>query len=959
MNRSQLHVLACLGLFLLLLPCLASPVEASLVPGTEEIGKEKARIFLADEWQTAQIDPSLGPHQWLRGNVDKTAILVIEEVRGLFLEEADFVSTISTRAALTQLNLGKNARLSKVAFRKRREVGIAGVSVGGKVDGQELHFEFRLVGRDGLGYLILVWSEKRNDRDARLYADQVVDSLIMPGPRSPWRRGLKPKTSTESVNGQRISVAAPPSLLSKDKDAGDGFLGLSSADGDFGAYFYLHRFSDTLDSVLDEQAKAIVLDMDELKLLRRSTLEIDGRPARMAAYEARLGELNLFIESFVTDAGEDSTIELRVISEGVDGAHAEFRESLLASVQMEDMDGNGAFPALDEALQAAEPEPPYGADPDLAKLRSISKEHVTLELEGYYPLSVTADEGGFFINTTQGTHRFDFDDSKLEEIFRSQDGTRADSTVILGKKVYTAISGELCTVKDGVVTPMDVEAQSVAAFGKGGLLLLREVEHGNVLGFQGDPPSVSQLVARSRAGKEQVVYSSMHQGIVGMAALGNHVILELMSRTDRLASVEVMILELSSGAAPPKVEPWRIVESIRPAPDGWLVTGQPKGDVLGTYLMGKDGTRRRILDHSRINVLGVSPDERLYYLGSSRGNRDEMSMVSSVSLADLAQAAPFQAPWSAADLGVLAREAFPKEGLGNTGEAASKRWMPFLARADALSRERFNCGFPVHPQAVDSLIGALSGSEELDEDGRQLLVAVTTFALGKQGGVWALSPSATPTGVGPTDYMVSNELCVGINVGTAVFQVGNAESDAYDIVQDVLASLNGRELLIGTDSGSLRRAVASSRNPLVQIRFDEVDLDELKTLSDASPSNGGLRSYLYRHLILNERSADAIALASHHAGSEHANATDVALSIGSVELTKESAGEVIASLKDAIKRFPYTADLYVLLGEAYEAQRGKGYKEFAYACFARAESMLYGGSVLERATAGMGRTEDS
>jgi hypothetical protein len=175
---------------------------------------------------------------------------------------------VSKCAELLEGGIAVERAGEEATFRRRLKLGIAAVSVEGEADGPELHFEFRIVGRDGLGYSVMTWTSKRNVRGAKTVADRLVDSFQMPGLRSPWRRGLESKTYTESLNGQKVSIAAPPSLLTKMDDPGDGFLALASSDGDFLAYLFEHSLDGSLNSVLDEAAVAISDGLGDIEALR-------------------------------------------------------------------------------------------------------------------------------------------------------------------------------------------------------------------------------------------------------------------------------------------------------------------------------------------------------------------------------------------------------------------------------------------------------------------------------------------------------------------------------------------------------------------------------------------------------------------------------------------------------------------------------------------------------------------
>lgn len=257
MTRHRLQQLALLALASLALSSLTSSTAAASLPETVDVGEEKARIYIDDGWQAIVLDPSLGSHQWIRGSGIEQTVLVVQEFRGLLLEERDFVSVATRNANLIKVGMTGNAQVSKATFRRRLKLGVAEVSVEGEADGQELHFEFRVVGRDGLGYSVMTWTSKGNAREAKTVADRLVDSFQMPPLLSPWRRGLAPETYTESLNGQRVSIAAPPSLLAKMDDPGDGILALSSTDGVFMAYLFEYSLDGSLNSVLDEASVAI------------------------------------------------------------------------------------------------------------------------------------------------------------------------------------------------------------------------------------------------------------------------------------------------------------------------------------------------------------------------------------------------------------------------------------------------------------------------------------------------------------------------------------------------------------------------------------------------------------------------------------------------------------------------------------------------------------------------------
>jgi hypothetical protein len=494
----------------------------------------------------------------------------------------------------------------------------------------------------------------------------------------------------------------------------------------------------------------------------------------MAGVRHQSNELELFIESVVTECGANRAIELRLISSGPDGAHAELRKDLLSTLEVKGINTDGAFPIVDHPMHTDSPSsssPSYGPDPGMEKLLSISTEHLPASLGRQYIASVNSDEGGLFINSWSGTQRFDLQDSTIEDVFESSDGGHEISATRLGDQVYVAMDGELYTCSDGVLTPMDMKAHSVASVGDGDLLIHREIELSETLGFGDNNPSISQLVLRGSSGEERVVHTFRHQAILGMDACGRHVLLQLGDGSEGDPEIDVVITELGTDTRLTETERWLYVTHVRPAPNGWLIAGVPSSGAPGTYLMQLDGTRRRILEDHRVRAIGLSEDQRLYYVVFEGALVDGAPKLRSVALSDLQEGAILRAPWSAIDLSKLSRDAQPSEGLANRDEGAIEAWMTFL---------------------------------------------------------------------------------------------------------------------------------------------EKVTVDELKALTNASPQGFRLRDFLYRRLIQFDRATAAAELAGHHADSEHASYTDVAVAFGSQELTEESAGETIDRLKGAIRRFPRVADFYVL-----------------------------------------------
>lgn len=912
----------CCAALLLLAP--ASPGPCALRSGPiarEEIGTKGATLDLGGRWRRNIFDEDVLGDQFVgRGDL-LGCYLICTEIEGIFLVQEDFVEAIEDEIP----DLGtevSGARDPRYVHDQRRGIGHSSLAIQGKVAGLDTAWSLQLLGRDGLAYLLMGWGLKGKQKTLERRIEELAASFEMPPPGSDWARGTTPIPHRILIDSRfEVSIQAAPSIFRPAPDLVDpGDLALIDANRDFAIFgFGLDRSS--LRSA--EQQVLEDLEIEATDILSREEFSRDGFAGSLIRY--RRG--SLIVDGVLLELSRGRFLHLRIVGKGgPPERYSELRGSLLESLRIREHEGIDAFDLPAVAEDGIPADLPLGAL--LARGRRMAEVGDNLRHAIRTPRGLAL----------AGQGRIELLADGMAETELLYDGEWSDAQVVVwrkGKFFSTRGDDGRIVLEDGVGQAVQGSGGPFASLPDGGWLESRPAPP-IPPGFGMRAGGNAGLVRRSPSGEERS-FPLDGRSVVRLDLRPEGAL--VVTSTDPVGSGRILILLDPDTGEVEELGAWRQVDCLAPAPQGWLVTGEPEGGVRGVNLLGLDGAVELLVSGTGIWGCELTPNGRLLLACYEPwvAFRGTGTSLYEIPLADVRESGPTCQPWNAPrlrDLAVAAAQdlgfdlADPRLFDEEDGPLALARTARSLAAAAGRPLPELAAG-------LDVLFNQFAGESMLGNEGSVLLAALLTEAMLGWGGQWVRGETTAwgPPGDRAT-WLGENAFAVAF-MPLAIVRGLEAEDGWYSPVTTIPSWVDGREILLGADPRTLEAALDACDQALQSL--GEAEFRELSELFVRHAGNVHLRGRVYRDLVQAGRFAAVIGLAAPFATIESPESVDVMAWLGA----RVAQGEApVEELRSAYARFGDEQELLLLLGHVYRAQDGA--KEKARACYQRVFEKAYG-----------------
>lgn len=930
----------------------ATDPSAALSVGKESIGESGATIQLSRRWKREELNPDLGPDQFLKGIGSSQLALTALEIPGLFVEEHDARIMAELARDNVGLSLGKDAEPGKVSVVKKGSTHVARTRIRGKAVGREVEFQFAVVARPGLAYQFMGWSSGRAADKLEAELDDIIESLDFPSERSDWGRGMTPRTFRRTSGDVKLAATVRPSVLTDATEELGGALSLASPDQRFAVVLDVMLWFGSNKDLLDSHKEEFQSTWKSSTELRRSGCTVGGIDGLRAAFLNSDGGEPVFLETFALPLDDDRVLEIRMASNGEDDAHRELRDAVLASIEISTLGDVDAFPVSEdgESWFTGTGWRPAVLEEALAGATTV------LSLSSYQPCFVEwhgkdliLQHGDRILRLPRGTGEPELIYAGYETNWNTY--RRLAKTATLEGATYVVEKDALVRLREGTKEVLDVECQAVAALEDGRLLLVRARPAVSPLGSADDSLERAELFVRDRSGVEKALRLGSLGFYPQVVTSGNRSLIASDNLHPELGS-RLQVVDVDRPDASVDLGEWSDVRWVHPARPGWLVLGTPPRGATGWWHVLEDGGLSFVFGGAQLSLSTISGGT-LYFQDNGAGKPRE-SALRSVDLDVVREMGKSLTPWSTADLVELAASSLAGLDLPLASEAELQA---ALDRADAASVEAFGVPLPTEPKSVDLLVDTNATSWRLGARGQELLAALVTRSLLDAGAQW-VPPAEEAVGVDVNIFQLDGITALASHPVGAVMQSAFEESSWTSPVTTILDQAEGRTLLVGNDIRSLRDAFRDASAALEELDIRKARLAQIEALLTEYPKNAALRGHVYSELNAAGREALVSAICRQYVGTEDASEHDLLASMLLRVGKKESPDALVRDLRNAIARFPDANAFYLLLGETYERRGSAEDLEKARACFARVSENAFLGPLNERAEAGLARVDE-
>jgi hypothetical protein len=439
---------------------------------------------------------------------------------------------------------------------------------------------------------------------------------------------------------------------------------------------------------------------------------------------------------------------------------------------------------------------------------------------------------------------------------------------------------------------------------------------------------------------------------VAADAVGRRAIVQMarMSVDGAVESNSLREVDLATGAVA-GIGQWDAISYVAASAEGWLISGSPRGEPVGVWMIGADG-RSELLVAGPVQGLGVDGTTLLL----AEPAHDQQITVRRVALAECREEGRWCQPFGARQLDTVGRLllAEPEIAPPRTREQLAAVWQ----RADAIARDHVGAGLPTTPGEVDGLLNHGVGWQSgLDRHGRIVIGLLLANAAIGAGGQWVepaeadwlhwcMPPRTTPD----TAFAICSQPATDI-----VAALDDSEGQAD--LAGRLTNARGRAVLVGVDAEALAARASSLAPAELESVVRRGDGERLEALFGQFESNAELRTWVYDQMAAHGHLAVVEQLAKSQARRSPPLAADALAWVRAWQrrdVAGAQASERVEVLMDLVRQLPGEAPLYLALGTAVEsAFAGDGLK--ARQCYLRVLDLQQWGPDADAAKAALSR----
>ena len=907
------------------------------------IGTKGAKIDLNNEWKRAELTTDLGPDQFAGTGENRGQFFFLLENEGLFIEENDLHLLAETMISGMEL-MGDDLNREKVRHSMLGGARFAQVGADAEMQGMELRYEIAVVARDGLAYVIVSWGVQSKSGNLDKIVRDLAGAIEYPGPKTKWGKSTQLERKKVRLGHDVISFVYQESVLTPAHDPGDALFMVTTPMEDF-AFAVLEM---TKTDSLDEECRAIcsvmVTDLETLNQESREVLVIDGKSC-LRTQVSFMEQGKMGADLIQIDLGDGRLADVRLTYSGEASRWQEYRDQFVSSIRIESQLVDNPFPVR-------------GADPQVFTLnpnqRDIIDGSAVLGRVPDYPNHVASTKEGFLVAAYEGIWRIPADGSEKHALLEAPEYSSYRCIADTGRKQYTiSDEGILQSLRNGGTRATSTEATWLDSSADGTLFLLRPIIKEPVPGFMNTPNLGHELITRSLGGREEVVLRTQHGNTprFAISAKGDHALVIDRTWSHGYASHDKLIdHDLQSGTSV-DLGVWTGLREACRKPGGWIVTGRPSGASAGIYDVVVGREPKLLIGGDEVHGFGLDDDGHLVWAGSLATQSDPEAefpwIVRSTPMELALKSGDGCQGWTVRSLNETAASAFASTGFDSNSMSEMHDWATLgtlLQIADGIAKSTLGMGLPSDASAIDTLANALVGEERVSDHGMWLLAAMVSRNLMDSGAEWVKS-SGRPLSVSTLgSYGDGNDFAMTANPLRLLIETSLPDAEMASPIWATLEASEGRRILLGMDEATLAAKLVELDRPDWDALLETQSLATTQRFLEAHRENGRMRGKAYAALERADRLADVLTLAAGWAGTEDSENRDDLVWLGA-RVTLQVFADTPALIQDiraAIERHPNDAQLYAILGIAYEATGDENDLNRARACYLKASEMSWG-----------------
>jgi hypothetical protein len=931
---------------------LAAPlslIALAVSAGVHEVGSFGATITMDDTWQRTTLDPDLGSDQFASSRGFYTVIL---ELDGVFERREDFSAVLTDWTS--SLDVIPEEGGAKIIFESSNGVGRAIRRLKARFSGMLLAYQLDLLGRDGLGYMVMTWGSGSNEIDVYDWASRTARSFVFPGPETDWGKLAEETEHRFKLDRWTVKLSFQESLYTVEPSESPRRFTMSTTDDEVIVHVFLDHMERELEEALDRVVE-IIDDDKVLTELSRGDIELAAGSGRQAILRDTTEGDEYDLAVAIIPVAENRFLDVRMVSNGTSGHHDLLWQELLATVQVEAPVEVDAFPEVEIKAESN--------DTLTAAARALLEASTQMTSSDAWPGSIRyiddglllAQEGRRVVLLTPGAE----DETVLYE---SPEWLAKQSAVRHGEQTLLVGTGnQVFSIVDTQLEPLGFTADALASIDGARLLLVRTGEAPELVGFRSlSNPSPAQLIIRDGQGDESVIaeLSRLLVSAVAVRPDGGQAV--LLARTRSLFDltgepVQARLIEVDlDGGETRDLGSWERLQSAAATDHGWLITGEPRQGLNGLYLVTGDGRQELLISGG---AAGLELDgEDLVFAGTLNLADDpedaSRTFVYRTKLSEVRRHGPGCQPLAAATLNRISA----RLGRDQMPPRSSEAVRSILAAADVICVELTGSKLPVAPGAIDHLLEIISYDDDLSDGSLELLTVVISGALLDAGATW-IDGEPTPASRIGEGRVKESAFAFAIHPGEALLSALFSEDGWWRPVTSILEEAAGRPVLLSCNHEALAQHATELTPAKVRETIEQGSRRQIARMLSDHPENLYLRRQVYEYLAASGRIKELGKLAADFAGSDDGEPKLIDLHAWlAVRFALESESnpdQLIDDLRQAISSHPDEEAFYLLLGKTYERRASKGYQLYSRACYDKVLELSSWGNIAEQAEAAL------